>query len=433
MSDQRKKNWRVRFFTIWGGQAVSLFGSHLVQFALVWYLTQETGSATVLATATLAGFLPQVVLGPLVGTLVDRWNRRWTMVGADAGIALATLLLAYLFAFDRVSISWIYLLLFVRSLGGGFHHPAMSAATTLMVPKDQLTRVQGLNQMLQGALGIVAAPLGALAVGLLSTQAILTIDVLTAGIAILPLLFIAIPEPVRNGGQPTAEKPSFWSDFRAGFRYVLAWPGLLMLMLMATLLNFLLNPTGALMPLLVTEHFGGGAVQLGWLESSFGAGILAGGITLSVWGGFKKRIVTSMIGVIGLGLFFGMLGILPGTAFPWAIAVAFCAAFTIPLVNGPIQAIMQATVAPEMQGRVFTLAGSIASAMAPVGLILAGPLADTLGIRSWYVIAGAICVLTGLAGNFIPAVMTIEENRREAEPAAPEAPAEAALADPDGV
>lgn len=416
MSTWNEKNWKSRFFTIWGGQAFSLFGSHLVQFALVWWLTQKTGSATVLATASLVGFLPQVVLGPIVGTLVDRSKRRWIMVGADSLIALATLGLVYLFAIEAIEVWMIYVLLFVRALGGGFHHPAMTASTSLMVPKDQLTRIQGLNQMLMGAMAIISAPLGALLLEVTTTQNVLMIDVFTALIAVTPLLFIAIPEPARTNGNAVAgkaeTKPSFWDDFKAGFAYVWAWPGLVMILLLAMLINFLLNPAGSLMPLLVKDHFGGGALQLGWMESAFGVGMLIGGLVLGAWGGFKKRIITSMTGLIGLGLFFATMGMLPSNFFTLALVASFLAAFMNPIVNGPIMAIIQATVAPEMQGRVFTLIGSLASAMAPLGLLIAGPVADALGVQSWYVIGGITCALVGVSGFFIPVVMNIEENRK---------------------
>ena len=409
-------NWKPRFFTIWSGQAISLFGSQLVQFALIWWLTQQTGSATVLATASLMGFLPQVFLGPFVGPLVDRWNRRWVMLVADGMIALVTILLAYLFAIGRAEIWTIYGLMFLRSLGGAFHWPSMSAATSLMVPKDQLTRVQGFNQMLQGALGIISAPLGALLVAWMSTQAILMIDVTTALFAIVPLLFIVIPEPVkkpvRTEISPVA---SFFSDLKDGFRYFVDWHGMLMIMILAMLINFLLNPAASLLPLLVTDHFGLGATELGWLESAFGLGMLAGGITLSVWGGFRKKIVTSMTGLIGLGVAFSMLGFLPSSGFIYAVASSFGAALMLPIVNGPIHAILQSAVEPDMQGRVFTLIGSLSSAMAPLGLLIAGPLADATSIQIWFVIAGAACALVGVAGFFIPEVMNIENNRKSVQ------------------
>ena len=197
-SVQEDKPWKTRFFTIWSGQALSILGSQLVQFALIWHLTVQTGSATVLATASLVGMLPNVVLGPFIGTLVDRWNRRRIMLIADSIVALATLLLVTLFALDVVEVWHIFSVLFIRSLASTFHGNAMSASTSLMVPVEHLTRIQGLNQLLNGGLYVVAAPLGALLLGMLPMQGILSIDVITALFAILPLAFIHVPQLERN-------------------------------------------------------------------------------------------------------------------------------------------------------------------------------------------------------------------------------------------
>ncbi|MGB3700131.1 MAG: MFS transporter [Anaerolineales bacterium] len=407
-------NWKARFFTIWGGQAISLFGSRLVQFALIWWLTAETGSATVLAIASLIGLLPTVLLGPFAGALVDRWKRRQVILIVDAAIALTTLLLAYLFAIDAVGVTTVYVLLLVRGIGESFHWPSMSAATSLMVPDDQLTRVQGLNQMLQGGLNIVAAPLGALLLGILPMQAIMLIDVVTAAFAILPLLVISIPEVAHHEEtSPSESPPTFWEDFRSGLQYVRSWPGLMMLMLLAMVVNFLLTPAGALMPILVADYFKGGPLQLGWIEAAFGFGMIAGGLALGAWGGFKKRILTSMLGLLGLGIGFSLIGFIPSNLFWLGVVSAFFAASMVPMVNGPVHAILQSAVEPEMQGRVFTLVGSLGSAMAPLGLIVAGPVADSIGVQSWYVIGGLACILMAVVGYSIPAVMNIEENHRK--------------------
>ena len=415
-------NWKARFFTIWGGQAISLFGTRLVQFALIWWLTLETGSATVLAIATLIGLLPQVLLGPFAGALVDRWKRRQVILAADTAIAVATLLLAYLFAIDAVGIGTIYGLLLVRGIGESFHWPATSAATSLMVPKEQLTRVQGLNSMLQGGLNIISAPLGAILLSLIPIQAILMIDVVTAAFAVLPLALIRIPEVSQRNDPSSPEKaPTFWQDFLSGLRYVRSWPGLLMLMAMAMMVNFLLTPAGSLMPILVTEHFEGGVLQLGWIEFAFGFGMIAGGLVLGAWGGFNKRIKTTMAGLFGLGIGFSLIGLIPSDLFLLAVLSAFLAASMIPIVNGPVHAIIQATVDPQMQGRVFTLIGSLGSAMAPLGLIIAGPVADAIGVQSWYVIGGVACILLAVVGYFIPALMNIEDNHKQNEGVIPEA------------
>ena len=299
---EKQKPWAPRFFTIWTGQAFSLFGSQLVSFAVIWWLTQTTGSATILATASLVGLLPQVILGPFTGTLVDRWNRRLTMIVADSLIALATIVLAILFALGTVQIWQVYALLFIRSVCGGFHWPAMQASTTLMVPKEHLTRIQGLNQMLQGGMSIISAPLGALLLVILPMQGILAIDVFTAMLAVIPLFFFQVPQPERNDLLPEAQgKSSFWQDFRAGLSYVWGWPGLMLIGIMAAVINFLLTPAFSLLPILITKHFNGQAIQLATLESFFGIGIIAGGLVLSAWGGFKRRVLTSLVGSGGDG------------------------------------------------------------------------------------------------------------------------------------
>jgi DHA3 family macrolide efflux protein-like MFS transporter len=408
------KRWKTPFFTIWTGQALSLLGSQLVQFALIWYLTVETGSATVLATASLVGLLPRVVFGPIIGTLVDRWNRRRTMLLADATITLATILLAVLFALGMVTIWHIYLLMFVRSLAGSFHGNAMNASTSLMVPVEHLTRIQGINQMLNGGLSVVAAPLGALLLELLPLQGILTIDVITAAFAIIPLFFIRVPQPERIERQQIGpeNKTTVWQDFKEGLRYMVAWPGLLVVALMAILINFLMTPAFSLLPLLIKDYFGGGAVELGWVESAAGIGVIAGGAILGVWGGFKRRIVTTFFGLFGMGLSILVMAHAPPTKILWLIAAALFMGIMQPITNGPVGAIMQSTVAPDMQARVFSLLNSLASGMAPIGLIIAGPISDRVGIQAWFWLGGTICILMAVIGVFIPSVMNIEDNRQ---------------------
>jgi DHA3 family macrolide efflux protein-like MFS transporter len=411
---ERPKPWAPRFFTIWTGQAFSLFGSQLVSFAVIWWLTQTTGSATVLATASLVGLLPQVILGPITGTLVDRWNRRLTMIFADSLIALATVGLAILFALGHVQIWQVYALLFVRSVCGGFHWPAMQASTTLMVPKEHLARIQGLNQMLQGGMSIASAPLGALLLAWIPMQAILAIDVFTAMLAILPLFFFQVPQPVRNDLQPEAQgKSSFWQDFRAGFQFVWNWPGLMLIGVMATVINFLLTPAFSLLPILVTKHFNGQAIMLATLESFSGIGFIIGGLILSAWGGFKRRIMTTLMGLLAMGLGCLVMGLLPPSAFGFAVATMLFLGIVSPIVNGPLMAAVQAVVAPEMQGRVFTLIGTMAAAMSPIGLIIAGPIADKLGVQTWFIIGGVVTILMGITGLFIPAIMHFEDGRND--------------------
>lgn len=411
------RHWAARFFTIWGGQAFSLFGSALVQFALVWYLTQQTGSATVLAAAMLVAMLPQIALGPFAGALVDRWNRRSIMIVADSSIALSTLALMYLFAIGQVQVWQIYVALMIRSLGGAFHFPAMQASTTLMVPEKHLTRISGANQTLQGAINIVAPPTGALLLEALPMQNVLGIDVATALLAILPLTFLAIPQPIRSDTKDeTGAQTGFVQDVRDGLRYVANWPGLLAILIMATVINFLLTPTSALMPLLVTRHFGLGALEFGLMDSAWGFGVILGGLALSAWGGFKRKVATSMLGIIGIGLGVLVVGLAPVNAYWLAVAGMALAGVMNPITNGPLFALIQSTVKPDMQGRVLALIMSAAGAMSPLSLAVAGPMSDMIGIRTWFWLGGLLCLLMGAGAFFVPSIMNIEQNHSSHHP-----------------
>ncbi len=411
-------NWAARFFTVWTGQAFSLFGSMLVQFALVWWLTKTTGSATVLALATMVALLPQVFLGPFAGALVDRWSRRMVMIGADSLIALTMVGLAVLAATGAMRVGHVFVVMFIRAVGGVFHWAAMQASTSLMVPERHLARVAGLNQTLNGALQIAAPPLGAMLWGILPLYGILAIEVGTALLAVLPLLFIPVPQPTagRRPGAPS----SLLQDVGEGLRYIWQWPGVRALLLMATVINFTINPGFALMPILISRHFGKGALELGWMESAWGMGVLSGGLILSGWGGFRRRILTTLMGLVGMGMGVLVLGIVPPAGFLVALAAMFFAGVMNPITNGPVMAIIQARVRPELQGRVFTAIGSVAGAMMPLGTLVAGPVADWLGVQVWFIVGGMICVLMGTASFFIPAIVYMEDQMATVPSALPE-------------
>lgn len=411
-TERTPSHWAASFFPIWTGQALSLLGSRLAQFALVWWLTEKTGSATVLATATLVALLPGVLAGPFVGALVDRWNRRVVMIVADSLVALAAAGLAALFWTETVQVWHVYGIMLARGIGGTFHFPAMSASTSLMVPKEQLPRVAGLNQTLQGALNVAAPPLGALLLAVLPMEGIMGIDVLTAAFAVTPLLFVHIPQPRGTTDDParTPRKPSLLRETAEGFRYLRRWPGLLAVLILAMLLNFFASPAFSLMPLLVTTHFQGEALQLAWLNSAQGFGLLSGGVLLGIWGGFRRRINTALMGIVGLGLGAFLVGITPAAVFPMALAALFFGAAMNALANGSFSAVLQTSVAPEMQGRVFTVANSMAAGIMPISLAIAGPAADAVGIRTLFVVAGLSLAVMGLASFAVPVILRLEDS-----------------------
>jgi DHA3 family macrolide efflux protein-like MFS transporter len=411
------------FWIIWSGQALSLAGSQASQFALVWWLTLETGSPAVLSTATLLALLPTIVLGPLIGALVDRWSRRLTMMAADGAVALGSLALAGLFMADRADTTSVLLFILWRAIGGAFHAPAMMSATTLMVPGEHLGRIQGVNQMLQGGLGIVTAPLGALLLGLVGMTGVMAMDVITALCAIVPLLFVRVPEPERQARAGAPGAGTFLADVQAGLRYLRGLPGHMALIGYAAVINLFLVPAFALLPLLVLQELEGSVGMQAWLTSAFGAGVIGGGLALGVWGGFGSRVRTALASILGLGAATLALGLAPASLLALAVVAMLAVGAFSAVANGCIAAILQATIAPEYQGRVFTLVMSVAGAMTPIGLLLATPVADILGVRAWYLAGGLVCAAMAAAAFFVRPITQIESGAA-APPAPVASPAE---------
>jgi DHA3 family macrolide efflux protein-like MFS transporter len=241
------------------------------------------------------------------------------------------------------------------------------------------------------------------------------VDVVTAILAIVPLLFVEIPQPKRDDlNLPNVNaRPSIWADLRAGFQYVWIWPGMMILIAGAMLFKIALTPAFSLLPLLVSKHFNGNATQLSILEAGIGIGIVLGGLLLSVWGGFRRKILTTLMGLSILGLIMFVLGFVPGNLFWLAIGCCFLLGLMIPLVDGPLFAVLQTTVDPQIQGRVFTLIGSLVSITSPFSLVVAGPISDWIGLQVWYIIAGVLVSATGLIFFFIPAIVNIEDHGKE--------------------
>ena len=404
--------WQRLFFPIWGGQALSLVGSRLVQFALVWWLTKTTGSGTVLAVASMMAYLPQIAISPFAGALVDRWSRRLVMIVADGSIALATVLLAVLFATSWIQPWHVFVLLFVRAVGGAFHWPAMSASTSLMVPEKHLPRVAGLNQTLHGVALIVSPMLGAFLIEILPVQGVLSIDVITAALAIVPLLFIAIPQPAKPE-QAEGLRKTVIGGLVEGLRFAWSWPGMLLLIGALALMNFIVNPAFALLPLYVVRVLDGTAVHLGSLQGVMGAGVILGGLLLSAWGGFKKRILTALLAVAVMGVAIAAMGIAPHGWLYLVGGALFLCGLMESVAVGAFMATLQASVPNRMQGRVFSLMGSGTQAFVLLGLALAGPLTDRYGIQIWFLIGGIAYLVVGLGSLFVPAIMGIEARGKE--------------------
>ncbi len=335
------------------------------------------------------------------------------MITADASVALLTAGLVVLFFTGAIEVWHVYVAMAGRAIGQAIHFPAMQASIPMIVPEKHLARAAGLNQSLQGLVTVIGPPAGALLLGFVPMQVVLAIDIVTAAVAITCLLFISIPRPARTA-QGTSASPM--RDMVEGFRYVWQSQGMPVLIGLSTFIAFLFIPVFTLMPVLVTNHLGGDVLKLGWLNSAFGVGIIVGGILMGVWGGFKHRIVTCLMGIVVAAIATFAFGFTSESLFFVVLAASLLVGVGLAFGNAPIMAILQSVVPRDMQGRLFALFGSLTSAMTPIGLAIAGPAADSIGIRPLYFIAGASVLFILVLSLFSKSLM----NLGSAAPAAPD-------------
>lgn len=366
-----------RFTLIWFGQMLSMFGTATTRFALLVWAYQQTGQATTTALLGFFSFILYIFISPVAGVLVDRLDRRLVMIVADFGAAAITLILLILQSAGQLQIWHLYLGEFLVGGCDAFHVNAYSAAITMLIPKEQFGRANGMRSLAFDASQVVAPLLAGILLGLIGLQGIMLIDLLSFVFAVLPLLFITIPRPVVQQ-KAKSLKPSFWREITFGFRYILGRPGLLGLQL-----NFLaINVTAALTYLailapMVLARSGGDQVALGSVQSAMGAAGVLGGIIMSVWGGPKKRIH----GVLLFGAVSFLAGdflMAVGRSTPVWMLAGFIGTFFVPFIVGCDRAIWQSKVAPEVQGKVFAVQNMLREACLALGYLAAGPLADHL-------------------------------------------------------
>ncbi len=384
-----KYNWKLTFFTIWAGQAVSLITSAVLQMAFIFYLTEKTGSAMVLSVASLVGFLPYAVFGPVIGVLVDRYDRKKIMIGADLIIAAAGALLAVIVLYMELPVWMVMVVLFIRSVGTAFHSPALSAVMPLLVPEEQLTKCAGYSQSLQSVSYILSPAAAAFLYSAWKLNAIIAMDVLGAVIACIMVALVRIPK--LNMGQQSL-KLNFIREIKEGFGVLKENKGLFALLLIGTLYMFVYMPINALYPLISMEYFAGTPLHVSITEIAYAAGMLAGGLILGLFGGFKKRITLIIASIFMMGISLTISGLLPPSGF--VIFVVCCAmmGLSVPFYSGVQTALFQEKIKPEYLGRVFSLTGSIMSLAMPVGLILSGFFADRIGVNHWFLISGILII-----------------------------------------
>jgi DHA3 family macrolide efflux protein-like MFS transporter len=406
-------DWKKVFTIIFSGQLVSTLSSYVVAYAVIFWLSVETRSAEVLAYATIASLLPQMVLGLFTGVFVDRWNRKRTMIFADLFIALCTLALASLFWITEPKIFYVYLLLMMRSAGMAFHVPAMQASVPLLAPQDKLMKIAGINNMIHSISTIASPALAALLISLFELQWILLIDVAGALIAVATLLMVRIPNPARN----EEAKPHLLRELLEGLKEIYSKPGLLWLFILALTAMFFIMPVAALFPLMTLEHFKGTTYMMSIVEIAWGVGMLIGGAIIGHRRLNNFKVVLINITYLVLGLTFVFSGILPPSGFVWFAAVTVIGGITMTLYSGSFTVIVQTMVEPSALGRVFSLYSSITLLPSMIGLLATGFIADSIGIGNAFIISGTGIALMGISAFMIPPIrqMVKAETRLEAE------------------
>lgn len=398
--------WKRDFFTIWTGQAISLFTSAILQMAIIFYLTEKTGSAMVLSIASLVGFLPYAVFGPMIGVLVDRYDRKKIMIGADLIIAAAGAALAIIALYMELPVWMVMIVLFIRSIGTAFHSPALSAVTPLLVPEEQLTRCAGYSQSLQSVSYILSPAAAAFLYSVWELNAIIVIDVLGAVIACITVVLVRIP---KLSLEEQSLEQNFMKEMKEGLVALKENKGLFALLLIGTLYMFVYMPINALYPLISMEYFAGTPMHISITEIAYASGMLAGGLILGLLGSFKKRIVLITASIFMMGASLTISGLLPTSGF--VIFVVCCAimGFSVPFYSGVQTALFQEKIKPEYLGRVFSLTGSIMSLAMPVGLILSGIFADRIGVNNWFLISGILIVGIAIVCPLIPVVESLDD------------------------
>ncbi|WP_280672920.1 MULTISPECIES: MFS transporter [unclassified Dysgonomonas] len=406
------ENWKKKFALIWSGELVSTLTSSVVGYAVIFWLSLETGSAEVLAFATIASMLPQILIGLFTGVLIDRWSRKWTMIFSDSFIAITTLILCIMFHYGKIEVWQIYILLAFRSVGNAFYTPAMQASIPLIAPESQLMRVAGVNQIIVSLSSIAGPALAALLIVVMDMTFILLLDVAGAIIACVALLCVKIPNPER---EDATEKINVLKEIKDGLKAISSVKGLTWLFVFDIIAIALLMPASALFPLMTVKYFMGDTFSMSIVETAWGVGMLIGGafLGLKIMKSTNKAllIITTLI-VLGLTFLFS--GILPASGFVVFVILSGIGGICGAIFWSAFTVILQTMIDTSTLGRVFSIMGSLNLIPAIPGLLATGFIAEYIGLNSAFLYTGISICIVGCTMLFIPSVRELgrETKRR---------------------
>lgn len=380
-------HWKKDITLFLSAQTVTLLGSSIVQYAIIWYITLTTSSGLMITISTLCGFLPQLIISLFAGVWVDRYNRKYVSMISDAVIALVTLLLAVSFILGYKPLWLIFAVLAVRSFGTGIQTPTVNAIIPQLVPKDRLIKINGINSTLSSLNMLIAPAASGVLYAYFSIEKIFFADIITAaiGLALMSMLKLAKLTNDNIDGKSTIKA------IGEGFHYLRQNPFIRYLIIFLIAMMILISPAAFMTPLMVSRSFGPEAWRLAINEMAFSSGAIAGGILIAMWGGFTCRLRTTLFAGGAYGFFMIALGCAP--LFSIYLAFNFLIGITMPCFNAPVTSLLQEKVIPEMHGRIFSLVQVANCCALPLGMVLFGPLADHFRIEHLLVIAGILVLL----------------------------------------
>lgn len=384
-------NWKKSIVRFLSAQTISLFGSSIVQYGIVWYITLTTSSGKMLTLSTLCGFLPQIVISLFAGVWIDRYDRKTLVMVSDSVIAVSTLALAAAFLAGYKNIWLLFAVLVIRSAGTGIQTPAVNAIIPQIVPAEGLMKINGINSTLSSAIMLISPAVSGAVLSAASLEATLFIDVVTAiiGVGITSTVLLRPYERSIQGERSCLE------EIKSGFYYLKENRFIGRLLVFQLVILFLISPSAFLTPLMVSRRFGGEVWRLSASEMTYSLGMILGGLLIVSWGGFKKRLNTTMLA----GAFYGLLMIGLGAA-PVFLVYLLCNTLigvTSPCYNAPITVTIQERVIPEMHGRVFSFMQIASSCALPLGMVFFGPLADSVDIQTLLITSGTlVAAISGL-------------------------------------
>lgn len=380
-----ENNWKKQVSLFLTSQAISLFGSSLVQYAIIWYITLQTQSGVMTTIATLCGFIPQVLISLFAGVWADRYNKKLLIILADGAIALSTLIIAVMFLLGFDAMWLLFLVLAIRSFGSGIQTPTTTSFIPEIAPENSLMRINGVNTTIQSIMLILSPAASGALLANVNLEYIFFIDVITAIIGISILAFVKVEKKRRAEG-----KVEYLASIKEGVLYTKNHKLVSRMFIYLVLSNILVAPLAIMTPLMVTRSFGAEPWYLTLNEVVFFIGNIIGGILISSWGGFKNRIHTIGTGCIICGALSVLMGLPFGFVF-YLIWMGLCGV-SMPMFNTPFITIFQENVDPDKQGRVFSLISVVTGAVMPLAMVIFGPLADFVKIEYILIVTGALFI-----------------------------------------